>query len=130
MKFDKQYYIRIYRLSLICIALVLIGDVIVPWVLVFVKDGVKNLIEGVPLATIAGFTLYLLLVTTPVNLIFSTAAYWSSGRLTGLESIEENPRQQIAKRLVWVNGVISILLLIAGILFMIMLQNMDLGGIR
>jgi hypothetical protein len=71
-----------------------------------------------------------LLVTTPVNLIFSTAAYWSSGRLTGLESIEENPRQQIAKRLVWVNGVISILLLIAGILFMIMLQNMDLGGIR
>jgi hypothetical protein len=132
MEFNEQHYTWIYRLSLIGIALVLFGVVITPWILVFVKDGVKNLIEGIPLATIAGITLYLLVVTSPVNLIFSAAAYWSSGRLASLENTDAISRQMIFKRLMWITGVISTLLLVAVLLVLILVMTLgiDLGGIR
>lgn len=128
MKFDKQHYIWIYRLSLIGIAFVLIGVVITPWILVFASDGVKTLIEGVPLATIAGVTLSLLVVTSPVNLIFSKVAHWSSGRLAGRDKTDVNLRQIFARRIMWINGVIF---LVGGVLLILIVsQFLYLGGGR
>jgi hypothetical protein len=130
MEFNNQHYTWIYRLSLIGIALVLFGVVITPWIFLF--EGVKTLIEGISLGTVAEMTLVLLVVTSPLILIFSAAAYWSSRRLTGLENTHAISRQMIFKRLMWITGVILTLLLVAVllILIMVMTQGIDLGGIR
>jgi hypothetical protein len=128
MNLQQDYHIWIYRISLACIAITLLVALIFPWLAVF--RGLESLINGISLAEVAGITLATGIVSSPLVLIFSAMGYWSASRISGAENLGNNPRQLLTKRLVQISGTISVLFLVGVLLFMLMLQDMDLSGIR